>query len=101
MRDAALGTVQASSGAYRVGGAGYVQAESQCVGDLDVKECSECVTFAVSQARSACAYASAGEVYLGKCYTRYWANNGYHPSPSSNSREENSKLLTFPHNWCF
>ncbi|KAJ4801075.1 Cysteine-rich repeat secretory protein 60 [Rhynchospora pubera] len=85
MRDAALGTIQASGGAYRVGGAGYVQAESQCIGDLDTKECSDCVTVAVSQVRSACAYAGAGEVYLGKCYARYWANNGYHPSSSSSS----------------
>ncbi|KAF3324174.1 cysteine-rich repeat secretory protein 12 [Carex littledalei] len=90
MRDAALGTIQASSGAYRVGGAGYVQAESQCIGDLDIKECSECITVAVSQVRNACAYAGAGEVYLGKCYARYWANNGYHPSSSSSSSHEDN-----------
>jgi Salt stress response/antifungal len=96
MRDAALGTIQASSGAYRVGGGGYVQAESQCVGDLDIEECSDCVTVAVSQARTVCAYAGSGEVYLGKCYARYWANNGYNPSPSSSSHtHDNSKLLTF------
>lgn len=107
MRDAALGTIQASSDIYRVGVAGYVQAESQCIGDLDIKECSECVTVAVSQVRNACAYAGAGEVYLGKCYARYWANDGYNPSPSSpsspSSPDDNGKLLTLIslHNWWF
>ncbi|KAJ3677426.1 hypothetical protein LUZ60_003150 [Juncus effusus] len=95
MRNAALGSIQAASGPYRVGGAGYIQAESQCTGDLDVKECSDCVMTAVQQVSSACQYAGAGEMYLGKCYARYWANSGSSSSStptstsSSSPREEN------------
>ncbi|KAF3331550.1 cysteine-rich repeat secretory protein 60-like protein [Carex littledalei] len=67
MRDAALGALVAaaappSGGAYRIGGAGYVQAMSQCVGDLSANECSNCVGVAVAQLKTECSYASAGQV---------------------------------------
>uniref|UniRef100_A0A0D9WNX7 Gnk2-homologous domain-containing protein n=1 Tax=Leersia perrieri TaxID=77586 RepID=A0A0D9WNX7_9ORYZ len=81
MRDAALGALVAASaatagdeGSYRAGAAGYVQAMSQCVGDLGAKACTDCVTAASSQLKAGCGYASAGEVYLGKCYARFWSN---------------------------
>ncbi|PAN25116.1 hypothetical protein PAHAL_4G276600 [Panicum hallii] len=81
MRDAALGALVAASapadeGSYRAGAAGYVQAMSQCVGDLGAKACSDCVSAASSQLKAGCGYASAGEVYLGKCYARFWSNAG-------------------------
>ncbi|GJN29129.1 hypothetical protein PR202_gb17324 [Eleusine coracana subsp. coracana] len=83
MRDAALGALAAASasaptdqGSYRAGAAGYVQAMSQCVGDLGVKMCTDCVSAASSQLKAGCGYASAGEVYLGKCYARFWSNAG-------------------------
>ncbi|KAJ1258856.1 hypothetical protein BS78_10G107600 [Paspalum vaginatum] len=79
MRDAALGALVAASapaneGSYRAGAAGYVQAMSQCVGDLSAKACTDCVSAASSQLKAGCGYASAGEVYLGKCYARFWSN---------------------------
>ncbi|XP_062228616.1 plasmodesmata-located protein 6-like [Phragmites australis] len=79
MRDAALGALVAAAapadeGSYRAGAAGYVQAMSQCVGDLGAKACSDCVSAAASQLKAGCGYASAGEVYLGKCYARFWSN---------------------------
>ncbi|RLN13237.1 cysteine-rich repeat secretory protein 12-like [Panicum miliaceum] len=79
MRDAALGALVAASapadeGSYRAGAAGYVQAMSQCVGDLGAKACSDCVSAASAQLKASCGYASAGEVYLGKCYARFWSN---------------------------
>ncbi|KAL6605842.1 hypothetical protein ACP70R_041495 [Stipagrostis hirtigluma subsp. patula] len=81
MRDAALGALVAAAapadqGSYRAGAAGYVQAMSQCVGDLGAKACSDCVSVAASQLKAGCGYASAGEVYLGKCYARFWSNAG-------------------------
>lgn len=81
MRDAALGALVAAAapadeGSYRAGAAGYVQAMSQCVGDLGAKACSDCVSAAASQLKAGCGYASAGEVYLGKCYARFWSNAG-------------------------
>jgi hypothetical protein len=81
MRDAALGALLAASapaaagdGSYRAGAAGYVQAMSQCVGDLGAKMCTDCVSAASSQLKAGCGYASAAEVYLGKCYARFWSN---------------------------
>ncbi|CAN6164390.1 unnamed protein product [Urochloa humidicola] len=81
MRDAALGALVAAAapgaggdGSYRAGAAGYVQAMSQCVGDLGAKACTDCVSAASSQLKAGCGYASAGEVYLGKCYARFWSN---------------------------
>ncbi|KAF0904807.1 hypothetical protein E2562_037322 [Oryza meyeriana var. granulata] len=81
MRDAALGALVAAAapadeGSYRAGAAGYVQAMSQCVGDLGAKACTDCVSAASSQLKAGCGYASAGEVYLGKCYARFWSNAG-------------------------
>nr|XP_020170088.2 LOW QUALITY PROTEIN: plasmodesmata-located protein 6 [Aegilops tauschii subsp. strangulata] len=80
MRDSALGglasSVAPAGGGYRAGGAGGVQAMSQCVGDLDAKACSDCVSAAAAQLKAGCGYASAGEVYLGKCYARFWSNGG-------------------------
>lgn len=49
---------------------------SQCVGDLGAKACTDCVSAASSQLKAGCGYASAGEVYLGKCYARFWSNAG-------------------------
>jgi hypothetical protein len=78
MRDSALGALVAAAapegGGYRAGGSGAVQAMSQCVGDLDAKACSDCVSAATRQLRVGCGYATAGEVYLGKCYARFCAN---------------------------
>ncbi|CAN6239514.1 unnamed protein product [Urochloa humidicola] len=81
MRDSALGALVAAAaapegGGYRAGGSGAVQAMSQCVGDLNAKACSDCVTAATKQLKAGCGYATAGEVYLGKCYARFWANGG-------------------------
>uniref|UniRef100_A0A804QVV5 Gnk2-homologous domain-containing protein n=1 Tax=Zea mays TaxID=4577 RepID=A0A804QVV5_MAIZE len=82
MRDAALGALVAAGGgggdggSYRAGAAGYVQAMSQCVGDLGAKACTDCVSAAASQLKAGCGYASAAEVYLGKCYARFWSNAG-------------------------
>ncbi|XP_073109911.1 plasmodesmata-located protein 7 isoform X2 [Elaeis guineensis] len=80
MRDAALGsltTAPPTGGSYRVGGAGYVQAMAQCVGDLSPQECSDCVESAVAQVKAACGFAVGADVYLGKCYLQYWSNGAY------------------------
>lgn len=81
LRDGALSALQAASspageGSYRAGAAGYVQAMSQCVGDLGDKACTDCVAAAAAQLKVGCGTASAGEVYLGKCYARFWSNAG-------------------------
>lgn len=89
MRDSALGALVAAAapagGGFRTGGSGAVQAMSQCVGDLGAKPCSDCVSAAAAQLKAGCGYATAGEVYLGKCYARFWANGGGGFSSSSSS----------------
>ncbi|WVZ73777.1 hypothetical protein U9M48_022053 [Paspalum notatum var. saurae] len=91
MRDSALGALVAAAapvagGGYRAGGSGAVQAMSQCVGDLGAKACSDCVSAATGQLKAGCGYATAGEVYLGKCYARFWANGSGGFSSSSAGR---------------
>jgi hypothetical protein len=77
MRDSALGAAAApAGGGYLAGGSGGVQAMSQYVGDLGAKACSDCVSTAAGQLKTGCGYASAGEVYFGKCYARFWGNGG-------------------------
>jgi hypothetical protein len=70
MRDSTLGAFIAAAapvgGGYRTGGSGVVQAMSQCVRDLGAKACSDCISAAAAQLKTG-GYASAGEVYLGKC----------------------------------
>uniref|UniRef100_A0ACD6AF48 Uncharacterized protein n=1 Tax=Avena sativa TaxID=4498 RepID=A0ACD6AF48_AVESA len=87
LRDGALGALQAASspageGSYRAGAAGYVQAMSQCVGDLGDKACTDCVSAAAAQLKAGCGLASAGEIYLGKCYARFWSNAGTGGNPN-------------------
>nr|XP_010932572.1 plasmodesmata-located protein 7 isoform X2 [Elaeis guineensis] len=76
LRDAALGSLTAARGSYRVGGAGYVQAMAQCVGDLSAEACSDCVESAVVQLKAVCGFAVGADVYLGKCYLQWWSNSG-------------------------
>ena len=71
-RDAVLGSMGGSSGGYyRVGGSGDVQGVAQCVGDLSVGECQDCVSEAISRLKADCGSAVYGDMFLGKCYARY------------------------------
>ncbi|KAJ6807589.1 putative DUF26 domain family protein precursor [Iris pallida] len=87
MRDDALGSLQASGGTggtYRNGAAGFVQAAAQCVGDISAKDCSDCVSSAVAQVKAICGFAASGDVYLGKCFAKYYSS-GFSGSSSSSS----------------
>ncbi|CAH9106158.1 unnamed protein product [Cuscuta europaea] len=44
---------------------------SQCVGDLSVEMCEDCLGEAIQQLRTTCSAAVSGEMFLGKCYARY------------------------------
>ncbi|KAM0952773.1 putative Gnk2-like domain-containing protein [Dioscorea sansibarensis] len=84
MREAALSQLQQGGGgglpvssSYRTGVAGNFQAMSQCVGDLSGKECGDCVSAAMVQLKSSCSFAVSGDVYLGKCYARFWSYGDY------------------------
>ncbi|XP_059623214.1 plasmodesmata-located protein 7-like isoform X2 [Cornus florida] len=76
-KDAMLDSLGGAGGPYRVGGSGDVQGVAQCVGDLSVSECQDCVKEAIGRLRSDCGNAVYGDVFLGKCYARY-STSGAH-----------------------
>ncbi|KAJ6796735.1 putative DUF26 domain family protein precursor [Iris pallida] len=97
MRDNALGSLVASGGTggtYRNGAAGYVQAAAQCVGDISAKDCSDCISSAVGQVKAVCGFAVSGDVYLGKCFAKYYSTASSSSSstytPSSYNRPNNN-----------
>lgn len=69
--DAALAYLGSSSGTYRTGGSGDVRAVAQCVGDLSVSECQDCISDAIGRLKSACGPFAWGDLFLAKCYARF------------------------------
>ncbi|KAI3816605.1 hypothetical protein L1987_16308 [Smallanthus sonchifolius] len=63
---------------FRVGVLGSVQGMLQCVQDLNVSDCYDCISEARGRVRSECETSTWGDMYLGKCYIRY-ADGGFHP----------------------
>uniref|UniRef100_A0A7N0VM24 Gnk2-homologous domain-containing protein n=1 Tax=Kalanchoe fedtschenkoi TaxID=63787 RepID=A0A7N0VM24_KALFE len=64
-------------GFFRVGSAGDEKGVAQCVGDLSVGECQDCLGDAIGRLRSECGGAWWGDVYLVKCYARFSGNSGH------------------------
>lgn len=86
--DAVLGYIGADDGTYkpyRFSGSGNIQAEAQCVQDLDQGECQDCMTEAIGQLKSDCGGAKWGDMYLAKCYARFW--DGGDSSGSGNGKQ--------------
>ncbi|KAF7827610.1 cysteine-rich repeat secretory protein 12 [Senna tora] len=81
-RDAVLANLGASDGGFRITSSGDVQGVAQCVGDLSAGECGDCVSDAIQRLRMECGAGAWGEMYLAKCYARYF-QRGYH-SPTGN-----------------
>lgn len=77
-RDAVLAYMVAGNGQYfRVGGSGSVQGVAQCVQDLSLSECQDCLSEAGGRLKSGCGTSAWGDMYLGKCYVRY-SEHGFH-----------------------
>ncbi|KAL8133880.1 plasmodesmata-located protein 7-like [Apium graveolens] len=70
-RDAVLAGLGGATGSYRVSGSGNTQGMSQCVEDLSVSECEDCVMEAIGRLKSDCEGAVSGEMFLAKCYAKY------------------------------
>ncbi|XP_020586102.1 cysteine-rich repeat secretory protein 12-like [Phalaenopsis equestris] len=68
---AAAAVAPLTGSSYRVAAAGSVRLEAQCMGDLSLRDCDDCVLAAEKQAEVSCGGAAAGEIYLGKCYVWY------------------------------
>jgi hypothetical protein len=81
-RDAVMASLSSAGGPYRVGGSGQIQGMAQCVGDLSLGECQDCVSDAIGRLKSDCGGAVYGDMFLAKCYARYQtggdhASNGH------------------------
>lgn len=75
-RDAVLAYLQGGGGQYfRVGGSGKVQGMAQCVQDLSMGQCADCLSEAIQRLTTECATSPWGDMFLGKCYARY--SQGY------------------------
>lgn len=56
---------------FHEGGYGSMQGVVQCVQDLSLNECQDCLLEARGRLRSECETSTSGDMYLGKCYIRY------------------------------
>lgn len=76
-RDAVLDYLTAGGQYFRVGGSGKVQGMVQCVQDLSMSECQDCLLEAIRRLKNECGSAAWGDVFLGKCYARYSEHGVY------------------------
>ncbi|GFQ00493.1 cysteine-rich repeat secretory protein 60 [Phtheirospermum japonicum] len=83
-RDAVLAYLSAGGGGqyFRVGGSGDVQGMAQCVQDLSMSECQDCLSEAIQRLKSSECGGTWGDMFLGKCYARY-SERGYSSSKSA------------------
>ncbi|CAN8266883.1 unnamed protein product [Cochlearia groenlandica] len=91
-RDSVVGYLAASSngGSYRVGVSGDLLGVAQCTGDLSSGECQDCLMEAIGRLRSDCGDAAWGDVYLAKCYARYYGRGGHSRSNGYGGNHENN-----------
>nr|CAD1838707.1 unnamed protein product [Ananas comosus var. bracteatus] len=97
-RQAALSALSAPPGApFRSAAAGAVRGAAQCAGDIGAAQCGDCVAEAVARLTAECggAGAASGDVYLGKCYARFWpaGEEGAQPSSCAHRRRTRSADL--------
>ncbi|KAI3816599.1 hypothetical protein L1987_16302 [Smallanthus sonchifolius] len=96
--DAALAYLVGGNGEYfRGGDFGSIQGMAQCVQDLSLSDCQDCLQEASGRLRSECETSTCGDMYLGKCYIQYadqgnvnLPNNG-NPTPNNNNPTPNKK----------
>ncbi|KAG8383660.1 hypothetical protein BUALT_Bualt04G0037000 [Buddleja alternifolia] len=89
-RDAMLGGLNGAGGAFRVGGSADVQGVAQCVGDLNMGQCQDCLTEAIRRLKTECGGAAFGDMFLAKCYARY-STSGAHAYARSNHGSSHSE----------
>ncbi|KAL8161179.1 hypothetical protein V2J09_012668 [Rumex salicifolius] len=98
-RDSVLGGLVkgAGNGPFRVVGSKDVRGVAQCVGDLSVGQCQDCVATAVNLVKSQCGTASYGDMFLGKCYARFnvGGSSGGYSSSGSGGFAKSLRVKTF------
>ncbi|XP_057777540.1 plasmodesmata-located protein 6 [Salvia miltiorrhiza] len=92
-RDSVLSYLGAGGQYFRASGAGKVQGVAQCVQDLSVPECQDCVSEAIQRLRAQCGSAAWGDMFFAKCYARY-SQRGY-TSKTENDDEVEKTLAIF------
>ncbi|CAA2956281.1 cysteine-rich repeat secretory 12-like [Olea europaea subsp. europaea] len=70
-RDAVQAYLTGAGQYFRVGGSGKVQGMAQCVQDLSMGQCQDCLSEAIQQLKNECGSSSWGDMFLAKCYARY------------------------------
>ncbi|KAL1568609.1 plasmodesmata-located protein 6-like [Salvia divinorum] len=92
-RDSVLSYLGAGGQFFRVSEAGKVQGVAQCVQDLSVGECQDCLSDAVERLRTQCGSAAWGDMFFAKCYARYSEHS--YTSKTENDDEIEKTLAIF------
>ncbi|KAL2233099.1 cysteine-rich repeat secretory protein 60-like [Sesamum indicum] len=75
-RDAVLAYLTGGGQYFLEGRSEKVQGMVQCIQDLSMNECQDCLSEAIQRLKSECGSSPWGDMFLGKCYARY-SGNGY------------------------
>lgn len=75
-RDAVLAYLTGGGQYFRIGGSEKVQGMVQCMQDLSINECQDCLSEAIQRLKFECGSSPWGDMFLGKCYARY-SERGY------------------------
>ncbi|XP_057807252.1 plasmodesmata-located protein 7-like isoform X2 [Salvia miltiorrhiza] len=94
-RDAMLAAMAGSGGPYRVGGSQGVHGVAQCVGDLTVAQCQDCVAEAIRRLKAECGGAVFGDMFLAKCYARYTTSGAQNYATSNHESSHSESEKTF------
>ncbi|XP_051144083.1 plasmodesmata-located protein 6-like [Andrographis paniculata] len=93
-KDGVLAYLMAGGQYFRVGGSGKVQGLAQCVQDLSISECQDCISEAIQRLKNECGSSAWGDMFLGKCYARY-SERGYTAKHDENDDEMEKTLAIF------
>ncbi|KAL8241810.1 hypothetical protein R6Q59_012112 [Mikania micrantha] len=96
--DGALAYLVGGNGQYYRGGDfGSIEGVAQCVQDLSLSDCQDCLSEACGRLRTECETSTWGDMYFGKCYIRYadhgnedHVNNDNSSSNKSSGGNENN-----------
>ncbi|KAF2295472.1 hypothetical protein GH714_033002 [Hevea brasiliensis] len=95
VRDAVMADLARPGGLYRVGGSGEVQGFAQCIGDLSLGECQDCLSEAISRLKTDCSTAVYGDMFLTKCYARYSTGGAHVYTNTHNDKSMDEGEKTF------
>ncbi|KAI3816606.1 hypothetical protein L1987_16309 [Smallanthus sonchifolius] len=102
--DDAMAYLVTGNGQYfNEGDFGSVLGVAQCIQDLSLSDCQDCLSEASGRLRSECDTSTWGDMYLGKCYIRYVdqgvdaqaynSNSGYNNSQNRRGDGENNDII--------